>query len=25
VPIYTNDPDLMKFGTTKPKDIVGDK
>jgi len=25
VPIYTNDPDLMKFGTTKAKDIVGDK
>ena len=25
VPIYTNDPDLMKFGSTKAKDIVGDK
>ena len=25
VPIYTNDPDLIKFGTTKAKDITGDK
>ena len=25
VPIYTNDPDLLKFGTTKVKDIMGDK
>ena len=25
VPIYTNDPDLLKFGTTKVKDILDDK
>ena len=25
VPIYTNDPDLIKFGTTKVKDIMDDK
>ena len=25
VPIYTNDPDLIKFGTTKVKDILDDK
>ena len=24
VPIYTNDPDLIKFGTTKVKDIIKD-
>mgnify|MGYP003971738487 FL=1 len=24
VPIYTNDPDLLKFGTTKVKDILDD-
>jgi hypothetical protein len=24
VPIYTNDPDLIKFGTTKVKDILDD-
>ena len=25
VPIYTNDPDLIKFGTTKVKDIMDDE
>jgi hypothetical protein len=25
VPIYSNDPDLIKFGTTKVKDIMDDK
>jgi len=25
VPIYTNDPDLLKFGTTKVKDIMDDE
>ena len=25
VPIYTNDPDLIKFGTTKIKDIMDDE